>query len=48
MWLFVALAVAVAHMADGSPTPGKTDAAKIQKNMAKNKGESFRDEPLFS
>lgn len=33
----IAVAVAVADMAQASPTPGKTDAAKIQKNMAKNK-----------
>lgn len=37
--LSVAVTVAVAHMAHGSPAPGKADAAKIQKNMAKNKGE---------
>lgn len=37
--LSVAVAVAVMHMAHGLPAPGKADAAKIQKNMAKNKGE---------
>jgi hypothetical protein len=37
--LSIAVAVAVTHMAYGSPAPGKADAAKIQKNMAKNKGE---------
>lgn len=41
--LLVAVAVTVAHMAYGVPTPGKTDAAKIQKNMAKNKCEYTRD-----
>lgn len=37
--LSVVVAVAVTHMAHGLPAPGKADAAKIQKNMAKNKGE---------
>lgn len=42
--LSITVVVAVTHMAFGSPTPGKADAAKIQKNMAKNKGE-FRRPP---
>lgn len=40
--LSITVAVAVTHMAYGSPTPGKADAAKIQKNMAKNKGEFWQ------
>lgn len=37
--LSVTVVVAVTHMAaHGLPAPGKADAAKIQKNMAKNKG----------
>lgn len=36
--LSVAVALVAANMALGLPAPGKTDAAKIQKNMAKNKG----------
>lgn len=32
------VAVTVTNVAHGLPAPGKTDAAKIQKNMAKNKG----------
>lgn len=33
------MAAVIMNAAVGSPTPGKADAAKIQKNMAKNKGD---------
>ncbi|XP_060868460.1 uncharacterized protein LOC132943466 isoform X1 [Metopolophium dirhodum] len=41
--LSVAVAVAVTHMAHGLPAPGKADAAKIQKNMAKNKAKKTQE-----
>jgi len=41
--LSIAVAVAVTHMAYGSPVPGKADAAKIQKNMAKNKAKKTQE-----
>lgn len=36
------VAALVVYEAVGLPTPGKADAAKIQKNMAKNKGIRIR------
>jgi len=38
-----AVAVAVAGLAHGLPAPGKADAAKIQKNMAKNKAKKTQE-----
>jgi len=39
----VTLVVAVTHIVHGLPAPGKTDAAKIQKNMAKNKAKKTQE-----
>ncbi|XP_022178322.1 uncharacterized protein LOC111039236 isoform X3 [Myzus persicae] len=41
--LSVTVAVAVTDVAHGLPAPGKADAAKIQKNMAKNKAKKTQE-----
>jgi len=41
--LSIAVVVAVTHIAYGLPAPGKADAAKIQKNMAKNKAKKTQE-----
>lgn len=38
MTVAVAITVIVVDVTHALPAPGKTDAAKIQKNMSKNKG----------
>ncbi|VVC30809.1 Hypothetical protein CINCED_3A011267 [Cinara cedri] len=43
LWTAFAVVAIIVHASVGSPTPGKTDAAKIQKNMAKNKAKKTQE-----